>query len=176
MQAKFKEQIPSYAKDLKLNLNSVLNQTPGSELTENQIMLITLACAYATRNATLINAISKEAQELLDENAIQAAKAGASIMAMNNVYYRFIHLNDDKEFQSMPANLRMNIIANPGINSKDFELLSLAVSAINGCGLCINAHASTLQKSGISKAAIQHAIRIAALLNGLGQVAAIEQA
>lgn len=74
----------------------------------------------------------------------------------------------------LPANLRMNIIANPGIDKKDFELYSLAVSAINGCGLCIDAHANTLIKAGLSKHSIQHVIRIAAVLNGLAQVSIIE--
>jgi alkyl hydroperoxide reductase subunit D len=86
-------------------------------------------------------------------------------MAMNNIYYRFVHLVSDKSFASLPAKLRMNIIANPGIDKLDFELSCLAVSAINGCGMCIDAHAKTLEQAGISKLAIQSAVRIAAVLN-----------
>ena len=61
-------------------------------------------------------------------------------MGMNNIYYRFLHLVEDGEYQTMPARLRMNIIGNPGIDKLDFELLSLAVSAVNGCGLCVTSH------------------------------------
>ncbi|ACJ20844.1 peroxiredoxin reductase (NAD(P)H) [Coxiella burnetii CbuK_Q154] len=170
----YKDQLPDYAKDLKLNLTQVLSESPSSELSNQQITGVALAVAYATRNRQLIELIFQKAEAELDESTLQAIKAAASIMAMNNIYYRFVHLVKDSEYQRLPANLRMNIIANPGIDKKDFELYSLAVSAINGCGLCIDAHANTLIKSGLSKHSIQHVIRIAAVLNGLAQVSIIE--
>lgn len=71
-------------------------------------------------------------------------KGTASIMVMNNIYYRFTHLVKDEEYQRMPANLQMDIIVNPGVDKKDFELYYFAVSAINGSGLCIDAHVNTL--------------------------------
>jgi lipoyl-dependent peroxiredoxin subunit D len=85
-------------------------------------------------------------------------------MAMNNIYYRFTHLSKHPDFLSMPARLRMNVIANPGVEKIDFELWSLAVSAVNGCGRCIEAHEDVLLKAGVSKDAIQDAIRIAAIV------------
>ena len=91
------------------------------------------------------------------------------IMAMNNIYYRFIHLASDKSYTSMPAKLRMNVIANPGIDKSNFELNCLAVSAINGCGMCMDAHAHELNKAGISKLAIQSTVRIAAVVNAVAQ-------
>src|SRR5204862_96628 len=71
---------------------------------------------------------------------VSAAHAAASIMAMNNVYYRFLHLVEDAEYAKLPARLRMNVIGSPGIARADFELLALAVSAINGCGTCVASH------------------------------------
>ena len=85
-------------------------------------------------------------------------------MGMNNVYYRFVHLASNKEYQTMPAKLRMNVIGNPGVEKADFELWSLAVSAINGCGMCIDAHEAELKKNGLSTEQIQTAVRIASVI------------
>ncbi|OGO93587.1 MAG: alkyl hydroperoxide reductase [Coxiella sp. RIFCSPHIGHO2_12_FULL_42_15] len=174
MLQEYQNKIPDYAKDLKLNLSSVLTSN-NSDLTESQVAGIALACAYATFDEDLIHVTSDFARDKLNEAEHKAVKAATSIMAMNNVYYRFIHLAEDNDYQMMPANLRMSVMANPGIDKKDFELFSLAVSAINGCGMCISSHSNVLVKSGISKTAIQHAVRIAAVIHGLAQVAAIEK-
>ena len=81
-----------------------------------------LAAAIATRNPDVIAAVEAEAAGKLSEPAIAAAKAAAVMMAMNNVYYRFVHLASNKEYATMPARLRMNVIANPGVDKADFEL------------------------------------------------------
>ena len=93
---------------------------------------------------------------------------------MNNIYYRFIHLSHDEEINKLPAKLRMSIIGNPGIAKVDFELMSLAVSVLNGCGMCIEAHARQLVEHGVSKQAIQSTARIAAVINSAAQVVSIE--
>lgn len=160
-----KQQIPEYAKDLKLNLSSLLNAP--SEMSEQQLWGTLLASAIASRNAEVIKAVSAEASEHLSEEAVNAAKAAAAIMAMNNIYYRFIHLSTDKQYQTMPARLRMNVIAKPGVEKVDFELWSLAVSAINGCGMCIDAHNKELKEKGVSAETIQHAIRIASIVHAV---------
>jgi len=167
--------MPDYAKDLKLNLSSVLNTT-GSELTAKQIAGIALVSAYTSKSAELIKYITAYAEPILTPEEIKGVKAAASIMGMNNVYYRFLHLAEDKEFQTMPANLRMSVVGNPGIPKLDFEFYSLAASAINGCGLCISSHVKSLIKAGASKLGIQHSVRIAAVLNGAAQVLAIPAA
>ncbi|WP_423062820.1 carboxymuconolactone decarboxylase family protein [Candidiatus Paracoxiella cheracis] len=173
MLQEYKNQIPDYAKDLKLNVSNIISESPMTQLNAAQIAGIALASAYATKDAHLIRVFKSD--EALDDANVQAAKSAASIMAMNNVYYRFLHLVHDTEYQQMPANLRMNVISNPGISKTDFELYALAVSAINGCGLCMDSHAKVLNKAGVSKADIQHAIRIAAVVNGLAQVSKIEE-
>ncbi|MDF2939640.1 MAG: ahpD [Gammaproteobacteria bacterium] len=158
-----KEQLPVCAKDIKLNLSSVLSEEGAADLNLVQIYSIALACAYAVKSRALAEAILAESS--LSEAYIEASKAAASIMSMNNIYYRFVHLASDKSFATMPAKLRMNVIASPGIDKVDFELSCLAVSAINGCGMCIDAHAKTLEQSAVSKLAVQSAVRIAAVIN-----------
>jgi alkyl hydroperoxide reductase subunit D len=160
-----KSKLTDSAKDIRLNLSAVLKEDGTSDLTQKQINIIALASAYSTRNKDVIDSIHGEVSENLSENEINAAKSAATIMAMNNVYYRFVHLVSDKSFSTMPAKLRMNVIGNPGIDKVDFELSCLAVSAINGCGMCLDAHANELTKAGASKVAIQSAVRIASVLN-----------
>jgi len=92
-------------------------------------------------------------------------------MAMNNVYYRFTHLVGNEEYATMRAGLRMNVMANPGCDKIDFELASLAVSAVNGCGMCMESHEKTLQKHGVAAQSIQSAVRIAAVLHAVGVTA-----
>lgn len=170
-----KQQMPDYAKDTKLNLGKVLSEEGAEGLKQNQIDMIAMASAYATKQKTVIGAILNHVRDTLSEAEITAAKAAATIMGMNNVYYRFAHLVSDKEYARMPANLRMNIIGNPGVDKVDFELMSLAVSAINGCGMCIDAHVHEVIKAGINKQGVQSAIRIAAVLNAAAQALVIEQ-
>jgi alkyl hydroperoxide reductase subunit D len=161
---RLKEALPEYAKDQKLNLSSLLNDTV---LTEQQRWGALVATALASRNGRVIADVVAEAQQRLSPEALHAAKAAASIMAMNNIYYRFVHLAHDADYGTMPAKLRMNVIAKPGVEKVDFELWSLAVSAINGCGMCIEAHDKTLKEHGVSKEAIQQAVRIASVMHAV---------
>jgi len=107
-----------------------------------------LACAIATPQSGRDRHDGRAATDKLTPAALAAAKAAASVMAMNNIYYRFVHLASNKEYATMPARLRMNVIGNPGVDKADFELWSLAVSAINGCGACIDAHEKDAARSG----------------------------
>ena len=129
-----RDALPDYARDLKLNLGSVLTTSGAPGLNDKQIWSIALASAIASRNVSLARSIEVESRAVLEEADVQGAKAAAAIMGMNNIYYRFLHLVEDAEYQTMPARLRMNVIANHGIDKLDFELISLAVSAVNGCG------------------------------------------
>lgn len=164
---RIKNLIPDYARDLRLNLSSVLSVegTPG--LSAPQILATALASAIAARNASLVAEIETLASAELDPAALDAARAAASIMGMNNVYYRFTHLVGGDEYAKLPAKLRMNVIGNPGVDKADFELYSLAVSAINGCGACVSAHEKVLRKAGVSAEGVQSAVRIAAVVHGI---------
>ena len=165
-----RDAIPDYARDLKLNLGSVLTEAGAPGLTERQIWAVALASAIASRNVAFTRALESAAGEHLDAAHLQAARAAAAIMGMNNIYYRFLHLVEDDEYQAMPARLRMNILANPGIDKLDFELLSLAVSAVNGCGLCISSHEKKLRGHGYTREMIQSAVRIAATVHAVAGV------
>lgn len=158
--------LPDYAKDLRLNVSSLLTE---QLLTDQQKYGTIVACAYACGYAPLIAAAETEAAAKLSEAALTSAKAAASIMAMNNVYYRFVHLASNPEYATRPAKLRMNVIGSPGIEKADFELYCLAVSAINGCGMCIDAHEKVLLAAGVSIDSIQAAVRIAAVLHGVAR-------
>lgn len=166
-------QLPEYAKDVRLNVKSLLQAETG--LTPVQQAGTALASAYATNHEPTIEAISDWAKDTLSDADIQAAKIAASLMAMNNVYYRYTHSVSDKKFQSMPAGLRMNMMNNAGVDKTDFELYSLAVSAINNCTLCMDSHTSILLKTGLTHEAIQHSIKIAAAVHSLAQALLIQQ-
>lgn len=157
--------LPAFAKDTKLNLGTVLTTEGAPDLTQKQIYGVALSSAYSVGNKHLIEAILEEGAGVLSAEEIEAAKAAVTIMAMNNIYYRFTYMASDKEYGKMPAKLRMSIIGNPGIEKVDFELYSLGVSIINGCGMCVDAHVHEVEKAGISKVGVQSVARIAAVVN-----------
>jgi len=158
-------ELKNYANDIKLNLSTILREDPSNALSHNQTLAIALASSYATKNQDLVNYILEQAGDKLSDVEIEAAKGAATVMAMNNIYYRFLHLASNKEYMQLPAKLRMNFINSHGIDKDDFELYALAVSVINGCGMCIDAHVKQLEKAEVSKNAIQDSARIAAVIN-----------
>jgi alkyl hydroperoxide reductase subunit D len=159
-----RNRLPDYAKDLKLNLSSLAAETV---LTEQQKAGAFVASALAARNPAVSEALIAEFASRLSPEALAAAKAAAAIMAMNNVYYRFTHLASSPDYKTMPARLRMNVIAKPGVEKADFELWSLAVSAINGCGACIDSHEKTVRAHGLTAEQVQAAVRIAAVVHAV---------
>jgi len=168
-----KNALPDYAKDIKLNLSSLGRETV---LDDQKKYGCFLACAYAVGEETVIKAIVAETEDKLSPEAANAAKAAAAVMGMNNVYYRFTHLVSSKEYATLPAKLRMNVIANPGVDKVDFELWSLAVSAINGCGMCIDSHEAIIRKAGLTTEQIQASVRIGSVVNAAAAVLRAEAA
>jgi alkyl hydroperoxide reductase subunit D len=171
----WRDAMPDYARDLKLNLGSVLTAQGAPGLNEKQIWSIALASAIASRNTRFARSVEAQARAHLADVEVEGAKAAAAIMGMNNIYYRFLHLVEDGEYQSMPARLRMNVIANHGIDKLDFELISLAVSAVNGCGLCVTSHEKKLRQHDVGREAIQSAVRIAATVHAVAVTLEYEQ-
>jgi lipoyl-dependent peroxiredoxin subunit D len=165
-----RDAIPDYARDLRLNLGSVLTTSGAPGLSEKQIWAVALASAIASRNGELTRDIEAIAATHLDAAYVNGARAAAAVMGMNNVYYRFLHLVEDPEYAQLPARLRMNVIGNPGIDKVDFELLSLAVSAINGCGTCVASHERQLRKHELTRETVQSAVRIAATVHAVARV------
>jgi alkyl hydroperoxide reductase subunit D len=162
------ETVPSYAKDLKLNFSSVVRQQ--SDLNEQQAWGTLVATAIASRNQQLIKAALEGSAAHLNPEALEAAKAAAAIMGMNNIFYRFQHLASNEKYRTMRAGLRMNVIRSHGIDPLDFELWSLAVSSINGCAVCIDSHEKTLREKGISEEKVLAAVRIASVVHALAVV------
>jgi lipoyl-dependent peroxiredoxin subunit D len=167
-----RESLPGYARDLALNLGTVLTPAGAPGLSERQIWAVALAAAASSGNAGFTRSVQALAARHLDAAHVSAAHAAAAIMAMNNVYYRFLHLVQDEEYAKLPARLRMNVLGNPGIAKADFELLSLAVSAINGCGTCVASHERQLRNHGLGRESVQSAVRIAATVHAVARVLA----
>jgi alkyl hydroperoxide reductase subunit D len=97
-------------------------------------------------------------------------------MAMNNIYYRFVHLVEAADYKTMPAKLRMTAMAKPGVDKADFELWSLVVSAVNGCGMCLESHEKILREHGLSAEQVQAGIRIAATVHAIARTLSAEEA
>ena len=163
----FADTLPEYAKDLRLNLGSLLSD---QMLGDQRKYGLILACAHGTGYRPIVAAAEAEAEGRLSPEAAEAARAAAAVMAMNNVYYRFVHLASNPEYGTLPARLRMNVIGNPGIEKDDFELFSLAVSAMNGCGMCIDSHERVLLEHGVKSDVIQSAVRVAAVMKAIATV------
>jgi len=162
------ESLPQYSKDLKLNFSTVVRQQ--TELTGQQLWGTVVASAVASRNEQLIAAALEEAATHLTPEALDAAKAAAAIMSMNNVFYRFKHLTSNEKYLTMRGGLRMNVMRSHGIDPLDFELWATVVSAINNCAACVDAHEKTMREKGISEEKVLAAVRVAAVLHAISVV------
>lgn len=167
-----KSALPDYAKDIRLNVGSLATEP---SLSVEQRGGAFIAAAFAARNATVIRAVLDEFAPQLSSEAVTAAKTAGAIMAMNNVYYRFTHLVGG-DYPKLPAKLRMNVIARPGVDKATFELWSLAVSAINGCGACMDSHERAVREHGMTQEQVQAAVRIAAVVNAVAGTLEMEAA
>ncbi|HVJ07131.1 MAG TPA: carboxymuconolactone decarboxylase family protein [Acidisarcina sp.] len=162
------DSLPDYAKDLKLNYSSLVRQ--NSELTPQQLWGTVLSCAMATRSDALTKAATEAARAQLSEQALTAAQTAAALMGMNNIFYRFQHLASNEKYSTMPARLRMNGIRTHGVESQDFELWCLAVSAINGCGKCIDSHEKVVREKGVTEETVMAVVRVASVVHAIGAV------
>lgn len=169
-----KDLVKDYGRDIRINLETVLSAEGASGLNDTQIYGTFLASAYATKSEKLKELAEQIVAEKLGVEEIEGIKAASTIMGMNNIYYRYLHLLEgNDELKKLPARLRMTVIGKPGIEKVNFELYSLAVSAITGCGMCINAHVHEVRKGGIEDLGIQSAVRIAAVANATAQALSI---
>lgn len=169
-----RESLPDYAKDLSLNLSSLASETV---LNDQQKWGCFVAAAHAVGVTPVMHSINDAAVAAgMTPEAMTAAKAASAIMGMNNIYYRSLHLLKNPEYRTLPARLRMNVIANPGVDKSDFELWCTAVSAVNGCGMCLDAHEDELKKRSVPNTQIQAALRIAAVVHAVSAVMRAEEA
>jgi alkyl hydroperoxide reductase subunit D len=164
----FVEFLPGYAEDVKTNLAAVLEpDSPG--LTERQTLGIALAAAYATRHPETAQWAGAIVKDRLSAEEVRAAKVAATLMAMNNVYYRFIEFLGDPEYKAMPTRLKMTGLASHGIDKAAFEMMLLAASTVNGCAYCVGVHARKLIQAGLTKEAVQSVGRIAGVVSAAAQ-------
>lgn len=157
-----RERVPETARDIRLNLQTVLGD---STLSPAQKWGTAVACAIASRNPELRDAVLAEARQNVESAVIDDAIAAAALMSMNNIYYRFRHMIEIEEYSKKPARLRMQRIAKPATTKTDFELFCLAVSAINGCESCIRSHEHVVIEGGLSDDQVHDAVRVAAVIH-----------
>ena len=167
-----KDRLPDYARDLRLNLSSLVAE---QVLSPQQKAGSFVAAALAANHAPTIEAVVGIFGRELSPEALTAVKTAAALMAMNNIYYRFVHLVHAADYKTLPAKLRMTAMAKPGVDKVDFELWSLVVSAINGCGMCLEAHEKVCREH-LSPEQIQAAVRIAATVHAVARTLSAEEA
>jgi alkyl hydroperoxide reductase subunit D len=167
-----RQTFPEYAKDIKLNLAAVLND---SSLNQDQRWGVAIASAISSGNASLRDATLADAKRHVPQTVLDDASAAAVIMAMNNIFYRFRHMIAKPAYGQKSPKLRMNRMMQPTTNKVDFELYSLAVSAIHGCEMCVQAHEKAVIDAGISEDQVNDTIRIAATFHAAAVALSIIQ-
>ena len=161
--AKLAEGFPDVAKDVRINLQNVLQ--PGT-LNADQVWGTAIACAHAARNDVLKQALEADARSAgVGDGVVADAKAAAVLMGMNNVLYRFKHVIGKEDYEKKPARLRMQRLAQITSNKADFELFCLAVSSINNCQTCMTSHEAAVLKQGLTEEHVHDSVRIAATIN-----------
>jgi alkyl hydroperoxide reductase subunit D len=169
--ARLAEAFPDVAKDIRVNLQNVLQ--PGT-LNADQVWGTAIACAHASRNDALKQAIEADAKAAgIGDGVVADARAAAVLMAMNNVFYRFKHVIGKEDYEKRPARLRMQRLAQITSNKADFELFCLAVSAINNCQSCMAAHEAGVLKHGLTEDHVLDSIRIAATIHAAAVASAL---
>lgn len=157
-----------YLADLKINFK---NSFESEVLAKKEIALLGIALAVNANNSILreffkANALSEGAKP----EEIAEAAACASLLSANNVFYRFRHFINKEKYNEIPARIKMNLMARP-INGKEFfELMSLAVSAVNGCEMCVKAHENSLIELGSKEERIFEAIRLASVIASVSKI------
>jgi alkyl hydroperoxide reductase subunit D len=156
-----------FLRDLRINLKNTLS---SENFNLKEAYMIALAIAVNEKHKILIDSFTAFAKQNGATDAdIAEVYACASTLAINNVYYRFKHFikGSNENYQSMPAGIKMNVMMSPIIGKELFELISLAVSAVNGCESCVNSHEESVRKYGTSEKRIFDAIRLASVVRGL---------
>ena len=157
-----------YLRDLKLNFTSTLT---SEKLSTKECALLGLATAINNNNTPLTTFFTRYAEDQGATPAETGEAAGcASLLASNNVFYRFRHFTQKEKYTQIPARIRMQIMMKPATGKEFFELMSLAISAVNGCEMCVNAHEDSLIKLGTTEERIFDAVRIASLVTATGKI------
>ena len=163
-----KESIPDHAKDIKLNLDAVINR---SGLDEVDAHACALAAAISAGNGELAFEIGMNGP-LMGTPEREAAKTAAALMGMNNVYYPFVEMTGDENLKGLPPGLRMNAYAtHGGVSKKKFEMYALCASIVGKCHFCIKSHYDILKGEGMTVQQLQAVGKIAAVVASIGKIA-----
>ena len=157
-----------YLRDLRVNLGSILEL---EHISKKEAALLGLAVAANARNEnaqTYFNQLAQEHGASIEEMA--DAVACASLLSANNVLYRFRHFTENEKYEQLPARIKMNIMMNPVLGKEFFELVSLAISAVNGCERCVKAHEASLLQLSTREERIFEAIRVAAIVESMTKI------
>ena len=163
-----KNGIPDHAKDIKLNLDAVINR---SGLDEVDAHACALAASIASGNGELTYEIQMNSP-LVGQTEREAAMTAAALMGMNNVWYPFVEMAADESMKGLPAGLRMNAYAtHGGVSKKKFEMYALCASIVGKCHFCVKSHYETLKKEGMTTQELMAVGRIAAVVTSIGKIA-----
>lgn len=158
------KKLPSYAFDIKTNLNKLFTET-NSYLSQEELYSVALTIGYALKHENILNNIRADAKLVLEESNATACKIAAVMMAMNNCFYNFKDMNENEEIKSADSGLEMSMLQNIDVNMKLFEMSCLAVSILNKCKYCINIHQKKLSKKNVNANAFLEIARIVSTLS-----------
>lgn len=166
--------LPDYAGDLGVNL-ALLVDDPALDRETRWACFIAAACAAGEpQTLRAIDAAATAAG--VSAGGRRAGRAAAAMMAMTNVYFRALHLMEPAEYRALPSRLRMNAPGHSRAEGIGYALACLAVSAINGCGACLDSHETKLRRQGVEPVQVQTALRIASVVWAVSRTLAAEAA
>ncbi len=165
-----KQAIPDYAKDIRLNLDTVVTK---SNLDTNIVLGCVVASAFANKNSFIVHSVKNSS--LIDETYLQAALTAASLMAMNNTWYPYVEMSQDAQLKTLAPGLRMNAYASHGgIDKLHFEMFTLAASIVGKCHFCVESHYKILAQAGVTVEQLKEIGKIAAVITATSQILSIE--
>jgi alkyl hydroperoxide reductase subunit D len=155
-----------YLKDLKINVGNVLNNT--QYLNRKEALLLALAVAVNEKFDLLKDSFIGLAKEA-DVTEIEIAEviACTSLMNVNNIFYRFRHFVKKDFYSNQPAGIKMGIMMNPVLGKEFFELMSLVISSVNGCEMCVTSHEQSVLQQGSTESKVFEAVKLGAIIKGL---------
>ncbi|SJZ67913.1 carboxymuconolactone decarboxylase family protein [Sediminibacterium ginsengisoli] len=155
-----------YIKDLKINVSNVLSN--AQYLSRKESLLLAYSVAVNEKFDLLKDSFSKQAREAgATEAELAEIVACTSLMNTNNVFYRFRHFMGKDFYSNQQAGIKMSIMMNPVLGKEFFELVSLVVSSINGCEMCVTSHEQSVLKHGSSESRVFEAVKLGAVIKGL---------
>ena len=155
-----------YIKDLKINVSNVLNNT--QYLNKKEALLLAYSVAVNEKFDMLKDTFLAQAQEAGATDAELAEIVSCtSLMNANNIFYRFRHFMGKDFYNNTPAGIKMSIMMNPVLGKEFFELVSLVISSINGCEMCITSHEQSILQHGGSESRIMEGVKLGAIIKSL---------